>query len=297
MPFPDYLQGFEDYLRAEQRRAELTVQTYLQECRRFIDYCSDKDLTPVECTGGEIIEYVVLRQTDGLDLRTVAKVLSSLSSFFSFLVLEEQRPDNPVKTIDAPRLGRRLPAVYSPEEIDRLLSVIDTTTPFGIRDRALFELIYSCGLRVSEAVDLSLSSIIPKEAVARVRGKGGKERIVPVGEEAEYWLHRYLEEARPVLTKPGRTREDHMFLNNRGTALSRKGMWKRFRELAIRANLDSSKLHTLRHSFATHLLMGGADLRAVQELLGHADISTTQVYTHLNSDDLKEIHGKYHPRG
>jgi integrase/recombinase XerD len=288
---------YEDFLRAEQRRAELTVETYVSECDRFLAYCDEEDIAVSEVTAPRIVEYVVVRQIDGLDSRTIAKLLSSLSSFFQFLMLEDVRDDNPIKTIDMPRLGRRLPDVYSLEEVERLLGEIDMSTTYGLRDRSLFELIYSCGLRVSEAVDLRVNSLFLDEAIIRVVGKGTKERIVPLGEVAEYWVRRYLSEARTELLKPGRLYEDHLFLNNRGSALSRKGMWKRFRSLADRAGLDSSKLHTLRHSFATHLLRGGADLRAVQELLGHADISTTQVYTHLDAEDLRRSHAAHHPRG
>jgi integrase/recombinase XerD len=288
---------YEDYLRAEQRRAELTVETYLFECERFLDFCSVESLDVCGVTTPRVIEYVIARQLDGLDSRTIAKVLSSLSSFFRFLVLEGARKDNPVKMIDMPRLGRRLPAVFTIDEIDRLLAEIDTADPYGLRDRALFELMYSCGLRASEAVDLTVNSIHIEEALLRIRGKGAKERIVPLGEVAELWLRRYLTEVRPKLVSRGHSSLDRLFINNRGTALSRKGMWKRFNALAVRAGVDSSKLHTLRHSFATHLLKGGADLRAVQELLGHADISTTQVYTHLEVEDLRTAHSAFHPRG
>ena len=297
MSIESLCESYEVFLLAEQRRAELTVETYVCECERFLDFCHGSGVNAMSVTGPEIVEYVISRQIDGLDVRTVAKVLSSLSSFFQFLILDNKRPDNPVKSIDMPRFGRRLPAVFTIDEIELLLSHIDTSSMYGLRDRALFELIYSCGLRVSEAVSLTVNSIFLDEAILRIIGKGGKERIVPLGEIAENWLRKYIDEARPALSKRGGTLVDHLFLNNRGTALSRKGMWKRFRAIAQSESLDSSKLYTLRHSFATHLLKGGADLRAVQELLGHADISTTQVYTHLDVDDLKRTHEEFHPRG
>ena len=292
-----WCERYEVFLRAEQRRADLTVETYTCECARFAAFCEESGTDPATVIGPDIVQYVIDRQIEGLDVRTVAKVLSCLSSFFRFLILEGARSDNPVKSIDMPKFGRRLPAVYSIEEIERLLSHIDTSSAFGLRDRALFELIYSCGLRVSEAVTLTTNALHLEESLARVRGKGDKQRVVPLGEVADLWLRRYIAEARPELAKKGRGVEEHLFLNNRGTALSRKCMWKRFRAIAERASVDSSKLHTLRHSFATHLLRGGADLRAVQELLGHADISTTQVYTHLDVDDLKRAHEEFHPRG
>ena len=292
----DWCGGFRDFLTAEMHRAELTVETYTFECERFVNFVRERSIDIGRANESDLIDYIVERQRDGLEPRTIAKIVSCLSSFFRYLVLEGVRNDNPVKSIDLPRLSRRLPSVYSTEEIELLLGAIDTDDAFGLRDRALFELIYSCGLRVSEAVSLKVNSLFLDDAIVRVWGKGKKERIVPVGEIAELWIRRYLEGARPALLRRGGG-DNHLFLNNRGTALSRKGMWKRFRSLAARASVDSSKLHTLRHSFATHLLRGGADLRAVQELLGHADISTTQIYTHLDSDDLKRAHRAFHPRG
>ena len=293
----DWCGGFVDYLTAELHRAELTVETYAFECERFGEFVRTNSLELATVNESDLIDYIVCRQREGLEPRTIAKMVSCLSSFFRYLVLEGGRIDNPVKSIDLPRLSRGLPSVYSNDEIESLLGAIDTDDPFGLRDRALFELIYSCGLRVSEAVGLKVSSLFLDEAIVRVWGKGSKERIVPLGELAEAWIRKYLEEARPALLRRGGGGDTHLFLNNRGTALSRKGMWKRFRSIAERASVDSSKLHTLRHSFATHLLRGGADLRAVQELLGHADISTTQIYTHLDSADLKRAHRSFHPRG
>jgi integrase/recombinase XerD len=218
-----------------------------------------------------------------------------LRSFFQFLVLEGVRSDNPALSVDMPKTEQRAPGVLTVEEVEALLNHIDVDTPFGLRDRALFELIYSCGLRISEAVELTLERLHLDEGIIRVRGKGDKERFVPVGGEATRWLESYLEHGRPALTRPGR-RNTFLFLNHRGDGLSRKGMWKRFHELCRRAGIEA-KVHTLRHSYATHLLEGGADLRAVQELLGHSDISTTQIYTHIEKSRLKSYHREYHPRG
>ena len=205
------------------------------------------------------------------------------------------RNDDPSRDVERPRIGKHLPEVLEIVEVEKFLDTIDLGTPYGLRDRTLFELIYSCGLRVSEAAELELSQVYLKEGLIRVRGKGDKERLVPLGDEAEKWFRTYLREARPLLLK-GPSSNDRVFLNNRGEGLGRKGMWKRFRGIAERAEVDG-KIHTLRHSFATHLLRGGADLRSVQELLGHADISTTQIYTHLDQDDLARAHKAYHPRG
>lgn len=298
MNYPKLLHEFEDYLRIEKRLSPLTVETYIRECREFISFLEQTDAGLESITHSTVIEYLADRQERaGIDRRTMAKVMSAVSGLFKYLMLEGLRNDNPIELIDMPKLGRALPAVYTIDEIDLLFSSIDVSTPFGLRDRALFELIYSCGLRISEAVDLENQRVYLDQELIRVRGKGNKERYLPLGEEAKHWLSVYLAEGRPKLVKTGRRAESHLFLNSRGTGISRKGIWKRFSAVVERAGLSSSKVHALRHSFATHLLKGGADLRSVQELLGHADISTTQVYTHLDNDDLHSYHREFHPRG
>lgn len=287
--------SFRDYLTAELHLAERTVETYVREAGALCTYAAENDEEVEQYASGDVIRYLVHRQTSeaGIDQRTIAKILSSLRAFFHYLVLEGYREENPASDIEMPRMAQRVPGVLSIDEVDRLLDTIDTSTSVGVRDRALFELIYSCGLRISEAVELTVDRIYLAERLIRVRGKGDKERLVPMGEHARHWLTRYLDEARAKLAKRP---ENALFLNNRGQQLSRKGMWKRFREIAAKAGIDA-KVHTLRHSFATHLLEGGADLRAVQELLGHADISTTQIYTHVDRDELATYHADFHPRG
>ena len=288
------LREFEDYLTAGLRLSRQTVATYTRDCRGFVSWLEANDLDTATVTTAQVIDYLIMRQQhDGLDQRTIAKSISALRSLFHYLVLQRVREDNPAILVELPRMTSRVPGVLDLEEIDRLLEAIELDGPLGLRDRALFELIYSCGLRISEAVELSVDRVFLAERLIRVQGKGEKERLVPMGGHARYWLERYLEEARPKLV---RRPVAALFLNNRGQKLSRKGMWKRFREIAERAGVDA-KVHTLRHSFATHLLEGGADLRAVQELLGHADISTTQIYTHVDRDELATYHADYHPRG
>ncbi|SIQ04832.1 tyrosine recombinase XerD subunit [Alkalispirochaeta americana] len=290
------LDRFADYLRVELRLSQQTVETYLRECVGAEVYAKDRSLELSLLTTADVIDYLLHRQhADApLDHRTVAKGLSALRSFFQFCVLEGLRPDNPATTISSPRGEHRLPGVLSVEEVERLLEQIDLASPGGVRDRALFELIYSCGLRISEAVDLELYNLYLDEGLVLVRGKGDRERLVPLGEEAARWVQRYLAEARPCLVKVASERA--VFVNRLGGRLSRKGMWKRFHELTRAVGIEA-KVHTLRHSFATHLLEGGADLRAVQELLGHADIGTTQIYTHIDTEDLRAYHQQYHPRG
>lgn len=295
--YADLRRRFEDYLTVELRLSPRTVDTYVRECGLYLDYLAEQGAEAATQQSVDIIRYLVHRQTseNGVEQRTIAKVLSGLRSFYQFLLLEDVRPDNPALSVDMPKTEQRAPGVLTVEEVEVLLGHIDVDTPFGLRDRALFELIYSCGLRISEAVELTLDRLFLEEGIIRVRGKGDRERFVPVGGEAVAWLERYLEYGRPDLVKPGR-RTSYLFLNHRGNGLSRKGMWKRFHELCARAGIDA-KVHTLRHSYATHLLEGGADLRAVQELLGHSDISTTQIYTHIEKSSLKTYHRAYHPRG
>lgn len=288
------LRGFEDYLTAGLRLSRGSVLTYVRDCRGFLAWLDDNAAGPDDVTTTQIIDYLIVRQQeDGIDQRTIAKTISALRSLFHYLVLELVREDNPATLVDAPRMAHRVPGVLAVDEVERLLAAIEIDGPLGLRDRALFELIYSCGLRISEAVELTVDRVYLAERLIRVHGKGDKERLVPMGEHARHWLQRYLDEARGKLA---RRPENALFLNNRGQQLSRKGMWKRFREIAARAGVDA-KVHTLRHSFATHLLEGGADLRAVQELLGHADISTTQIYTHVDRDELATYHADFHPRG
>ena len=304
---------FADFLRSVEGLSELTVDTYAAEAQRFLRFLAHARATGRERRGasGALVGYLVERQAEGAGSLTLAKAISALRAWFRFLEAEAPaqpggaapsaggEPPNPAAEVAPPRAPRRIPRVLSVEEVERFLAAIDCETPAGIRDRALFELVYSSGLRVSEAVALDRSRLYPEEASVRVLGKGSRERIVPLGEPAVAWLRRYLQEGRPRLvrrTAAGRAAGDAVFLNHRGGRLSRKGIWKRFHEVSVAAGLEA-KVHTLRHSFATHLLAGGADLRSVQELLGHSDITTTQIYTHVEREDLRQQHRRYHPRG
>jgi len=287
---------YEGYLRNELRVADSTTSTYVNEVERFGRWLDASSLNIEEVKCVDLESYVVSRAgMEFLSARTVSRIFSSLRSLFGFMRVAGYRMDDPSHDVVRPKIGRILPEVLDITEVEKFLDSINLDTPFGLRDRTLFELIYSCGLRVSEAVELEISHIFMREGLIRVRGKGDKERLLPLGDEAEKWLRRYLNEGRPLLLKKPLP-IDFVFLNNRGVGLSRKGMWKRFRSIADKANLGA-KIHTLRHSFATHLLRGGADLRSVQELLGHADISTTQIYTHLDKNDLQKAHKAFHPRG
>jgi integrase/recombinase XerD len=295
------LREYQDWLLLELHLAENSISTYSGETSMLLLWATAGGYEPCLMGPNDITAYIEARQglgnkgEDNLSSRTVSRIMSSLRSFFDYLVISEYRQTNPLDKLKPPSMIHTLPQVMTIEDVDRFLGEIKTDSAFGIRDRALFEIIYSCGLRVSEAVELCLENIFIKEGLIRVLGKGSKERLIPLGEEAEFWLRRYLSETRNLLVKPGK-RNTSLFLNNRGDGLSRKGMWKRFKEIALKAGVEGN-IHTLRHSFATHLLRGGADLRSVQELLGHSDISTTQIYTHLNRNDLAQAHKKFHPRG
>lgn len=295
----ELLREYEDYLSSSAQIAPLSRETYMREIRFLSEWCARTGTELDSLTTLELLEYInYRRQGNGhgpVDHRTLAKAISALRSFFKFLMQEEYRSDNPAGRLDSPRRSASLPDVMTREEVEAFFEAIPLDTNYGLRDRALFEMIYSCGLRISEAAGLRVGNIYLSEKVARIHGKGNRERIVPIGEHGIYWLREYLRLARPHMLKSERI-EDSLFLSMRGTALSRKGIWKRFKEICARAGIEA-KVHTLRHSFATHLLQGGADLRSVQALLGHADIGTTQIYTHVENEELRQVHSALHPRG
>ena len=287
------LERYYSWLLALERRSRLTAETYRLEIRRFLGWLAGEHIPLLGVDPSSLTAYLDFRRShDGIDPRSTAKAISALRSFFRYTVDEGFRQDNPAAVLEAPRRRVHLPEVLDRDRVDRLLALVPTDTPLGLRNRTLFELIYSAGLRVSEAVSLNTGDLDFTQSMARVVGKGNKERLALFGEEAAAWLKRYLAEARPHLA--GKVRSPALFIGKTGKRLSRKGMWKNYMKLAGLAGL-SSKLHTLRHSYATELLAGGADLRSVQELLGHADITTTQIYTHVDVSLLRESHRRYLP--
>ena len=286
------LQEFYNDLSLVARRAELTADTYVRCIETFFRYLDEKGLSIHAVETKQLLYYLVWRNTSGCTELTIAKDISSLRAFGAFLRRKGFWAENYALELDRPKASRALPRVLSVEQVDSLLASIDCSTPLGLRDRALYELIYSCGLRISEASGLLLANVHFAERMIIVRGKGDKERIVPFGTVAEHWLRRWLYEARPALV--GQKQVPEVFVNRNGERLSRKGIWKNFQTLEAKSGVHA-KVHTLRHSFATHLLSGGADLRAVQELLGHSDLSTTQIYTHIDDGQLHEYHGTYFP--
>jgi integrase/recombinase XerD len=292
---------FYSRLIAQERRSPLTAETYRTEARHFLEWLTAENLEFESVNSSDLVKYLDRRRNiDGIDSRSAAKVISVLRSFFRFAVDEAVRKDNPALTLEMPRRSLHLPELLSREAVERVLDTVDSKTPLGLRDRALFELIYSAGLRVSEAAglnlrDLDMSSFGSSEkgGLARVRGKGSKERLVVFGNPAASWLRRYLDEARPKLA--GRIHSPALFIGRLGKRLSRKGIWKNYAKYTGLAG-TSSRIHTLRHSFATEMLAGGADLRSVQELLGHCDLTTTQIYTHVDVSLLRESHRKFLPK-
>ena len=286
-----------DYLTTEIRLSSATIETYSSDIKKLGDFCEEENLPFVQLEKPDIYRYIAWR-SEGEEIiskRTIVRVYSALNSFFHYLNESHLKESNPLEKIERPRTTPSLPSVFDEQTIEKILDSFNLQEPHGLRDRALFETIYSCGLRVSEAVNLHIENIIFQEGILVVRGKGNKERFLPLNQEVEFWLQRYLNEGRPLLYNPEKYKGSHLFLNFRGEPLTRKGMWKRFKEVTIALNINS-KIHNLRHSFATHLLSNGADLHSIQELLGHSNLTTTQLYTHLSNNQLAQEYEKFHPR-
>ncbi|MDR3192687.1 MAG: tyrosine-type recombinase/integrase [Treponema sp.] len=287
-------QRYYSRLIALERRSPLTAETYGLEIRGFLGWLGKEGLDAASADTPSLVRYLEYRRTvDGIDPRSTAKAISALRSFFRFLTDERVREDNPAALLEKPRRPFRLPETLPREAVEEILASVDTKNPRGIRDRTIYELLYSAGLRISEAVSLNLGDLDLASFTARARGKGNKERLVVFGAVAADWLGRYLAEARPLLAKS--RKGPALFITGRGRRLSRKGIWKNYRRLTLSLG-TGSRLHSLRHSFATEMLAGGADLRSLQELLGHSDITTTQIYTHVDSALLRESHRRFLPK-
>ncbi len=282
-------QFYADLILVE-RDSEQTAQTYKISAQEFLQWLAGEHIKLRNVTAQNLVYFLMKRKTDGNAELTLSKDISALRALGSYLVRKNFWAENYALMLDRPKAGRHLPKVLSVEQTDKLLSSIDVSTPLGVRDDALFELIYSCGLRISEACSLKVANVHFEEHLILVHGKGDKERLVPFGEVAAQKLAKYMNEVRPGLVK-GRNISE-VFVNYKGEPISRKGVWKRFQEMEALSGVQS-KVHTLRHSFATHLLAGGADLRSVQELLGHSDLSTTTIYTHVTDRQLEDAHKKY----
>ena len=293
----DYLQQYLNYLRFEKNLSDNSVSSYENDLERYINYLSTQKINRPEYIQSKHIRRLLQLLSElGLSTSTLARNLSSIRSFHLFLISEDLIKSDPSEHVDGPKLRRHLPSVLTFDEIELLCLNISIDDPLGLRDRAMIEVLYASGLRISELLTLLLREIYFKEEFIRILGKGSKQRLVPISIRALNWVKKYLELSRPVLDKHQRS-SGAAFLSIRGTIMSRMGFWKilqkYIRESGIRKEIHP---HTFRHSFATHLLEGGADLRAVQEMLGHSDISTTQIYTHLDRSYLQQEYKDYHPR-
>jgi integrase/recombinase XerD len=288
-----WIDAYLDHLRVERSLAKNTLDAYARDLGDLVRHVGG-ETDPRAITAGSLASLMVGNATRGFGARSSARQLSGLRGFFRFLVRERAIPEDPTTLIDRPRLGRRLPRVLSLEEVERLLAAPDLDTDRGLLHGAMLQLMYSSGLRVSELCGLSLRDLDLERGLVRASGKGGKRRLVPVGEVALAVVTRYLHDARPRHAAEG---EVVLFVSPRGGSFSREGFWRVVRRYAVSAGIfPVPSPHRLRHSFATHLLRGGADLRAVQAMLGHADLGTTEIYTHVAQDHVKIAHAKSHPR-
>ena len=293
-----FLKEYLAVLKLEKNLSDNTVSSYRNDITSFLNFLENKNVNdPSEIKQKHVSDFFKSLSNVGLASSSAARYYSSLKGFFNYLFTSKYIKENPIERINSPKLAKNLPGVLSVNEIDSILSKPVTDNKLGLRDKALLEMLYACGTRVSELINLKISDLFFNEEVIRVFGKGSKERIIPIGSSAIEWISKYLKESRPLLMKKAKS-ENFLFLNSKGSKLSRMGIWKIVDKYVREAGIEKDvHPHTFRHSFATHLLEGGADLRAVQEMLGHSDISTTQIYTHIDRDYIKQVHKEFHPRG
>ena len=292
-----WLEGFRDFLALEAGHSANTVESYLRDLRRLGEFATSRGVRdPGRLTRGLLRDFIYMLKDLGLSAASIRRGVSAIRTYYAFLVGEGRVANDPSDRLETPRRGRVLPETLTVPEVEALLTAPNLEQPLAWRDRALLELAYGAGLRVSELCGLALSDLLLAENLVRIFGKGGKERLVPIGRSVIGAASVYLHQMRPVLDK-GKSK-NRVLLNARGEPLSRVGAWGIVRRATQRAGITKRVTpHTLRHSFATHLLEGGADLRAVQEMLGHADLSTTQIYTHVDREYLRSVHKQFHPRG
>ncbi len=290
------VERFLDALWLEEGLSDNTLAAYRSDLQRLAGWLDSQGSGLQQADRAELLGYLGARAAEGTKARTTARILSSLRRFYRWQAREGIIAEDPTARIDAPKLGRPLPKSLTEAEVEQLLEAPEVDGPVGQRDRAMLEVLYATGLRVSELVNLTTDQLSLRQGLVRVVGKGGKERLVPLGEEALGWLERYLREGRARLT--GAVPSNTLFPTRRGQPMTRQAFWQLIKRYALKAGIDKSlSPHTLRHAFATHLLNHGADLRAVQLLLGHASLSTTQIYTYVAQERLKALHAEHHPRG
>lgn len=292
-PTHQWVDRYLEHVLIEKGLSENSLSSYSQDLTSLLFFLKDKSYRLEELCDKTLFLYLTFLRAKGLKSRTLARHLSSLRGFFSFAMDEKWYKEDPGHLLENPKLPKKLPEYLTRDEVARIIALPDTSTKLGMRDKAMLELLYAAGLRVSELIEMKVLDFDPHVGILKIFGKGAKERLVPIHFTAQDVLGRYLANTRPTF-KPA---EDYMFLNRSGKGLTRQGVWKLIKKFAEKAGIKRSiSPHTFRHSFATHLLEGGADLRTVQLLLGHADISATEIYTHIQAGRLKSIHQEYHPR-
>jgi integrase/recombinase XerD len=291
------IERFTDSLWSQKGLADLTLAAYRQDLQQFARWLRKRRQKMRDAEQSVIQHFLAERFDRGASARSNARLLSTLKQYYRYLVRIGERQDNPTALISAPRIHRTLPQSLTESDIEKLLDAPSLETDFGLRDRAMLELMYSSGLRVSELVGLQLNQVNANLGLVRLVGKGSKERVIPVGEEALYWLGKYLRQSRPGLQRR-HANSDALFLSSRGSAITRQAFWQNIKKYLLKAGVKTLfSPHSLRHAFATHLLNHGADLRTVQMLLGHSSLSTTQIYTHIAQARLQSLHARHHPRG
>ncbi len=297
MKWTNAIKDFQSFLKIERGLSINTINSYSNDIEKLVKFLSENniDFSPISIDE-TIIQQFIYDAAKKINARSQARLISGLKSFFEYLVFEDYRKTNPTDLIEAPKIGRKLPDTLSEEEIDSLIAAIDLSHPQGERNRTILETMYSCGLRVSEIITLKISDLFFEEGFIRVLGKGNKERFVPIHSQAQKFILTYINEIR-IHEKPQKNHEDTLFLNRRGKGLTRQMIFMIINDAAIKINLKKNiSPHTFRHSFATHLLKYGADLRAIQQMLGHESITTTEIYVHLDKSYLREVVETYHPR-
>ena len=291
------IEMFLDNIWMEHGLSDNTLSAYRNDLFNLVKWLSNLQISIADAQRDHLLQYLSYRVGEGMQPRSAARLLSSIRRFYRYQIRQGNLDVDPTDQIEFPKLGRQLPEVLTEEDVEKLLTAPNIAKPQGIRDRAMLEILYACGLRVSELIGLRMHQLNLRTGVLRVLGKGSKERLVPFGEQAGDWLERYLADARPNLLKE-ENGCDVLFVSNRGSGMTRQAFWHVIKRHAQAVGIDKHlSPHTLRHAFATHLLNHGADLRVVQMLLGHSDLSTTQVYTHIAQARLQELHREHHPRG
>ena len=298
MDWNETIENFSNFLKFERNFSDNTLDAYIRDIKKFSLY-AEKNLEsskPKAITYEDLQEYLILQSKQKISERTQARWISSIKSFFKYLLEEEIRDDNPATLLEGPKLGLYLPDTLSVEDVERITKNINLSTDLGVRNQCMVEVLYGCGLRVSELIELKISDINFKEGFLKVEGKGQKVRYVPLAKYTSHLIKNYIENVR-INNKINKKYEDNLFLNSRGSSMSRVIVFIIIKELADRAGIRKNiSPHTFRHSFATHMLQNGADLRFIQEMLGHSSITTTEIYTHLNTEELRDTILKYHPR-